>query len=554
MFFCYLFFLLALQTLPRMGLLRNCPFHRTEMVTDFWKNATVYFLLTDRFNNGDASNDLPLGRKKDGAVLRSFEGGDLKGITQKINEGYFSRLGVNAIWMTPVVEQIHGFTDEGTGKTYGYHGYWAKDWTDLDPNFGSEADFAEMIETAHANGIRVLMDVVINHTGPVTPTDQQWPDAWVRTSPTCIYQDYETTVACTLVENLPDIRTESDEPVELPAFLTEKWEKEGRLEEEMASLDAFFERTGYPRAPRFYIIKWLCDWVRKYGLDGFRVDTVKHTEAGIWDELKKEARIAFWAWKRENPDKVLDDEDFYMVGEVYGFGLGSGQDYDYGDRKVNFFENGFESLINFAFKANAEASYEELFSHYSTALRDSSMKEISILNYLTSHDDGSPFDASRERAFEAGTKLLLSPGAAQIYYGDETARSLIIEGTEGDATLRSFMNWEAVEQNQETQDLLTHWQKLGQFRRAHLSVGAGIHEQLQASPYLFKRSLNSGDIKDEVMIGIGFPEGQKNIPASAVFAEGTQLKDHYSGELATVRSGQINIDSPFDIVLLEKVE
>jgi alpha-amylase len=73
-----------------------------------WEAANVYFLLTDRFNNADPSNDVNFERTEETAVLRGFEGGDLKGITQKINEGYFTDLGINAIWMTPVVEQIHG--------------------------------------------------------------------------------------------------------------------------------------------------------------------------------------------------------------------------------------------------------------------------------------------------------------------------------------------------------------------------------------------------------------------------------------------------------------
>lgn len=526
------------------------PLPAEQAVSSFWKNATVYFLLTDRFYNGDKSNDLSLGRQQNGAVLRSFQGGDLKGITLKIKEGYFDRLGVNAIWMTPVIEQIHGFTDEGTGKTYAYHGYWAKDWTALDPNFGTESEFAELIETAHQHDIRILMDVVINHTGPVTDTDPQWPDSWVRMEPVCGFRDYESTVACTLVENLPDIRTESDKAVELPAFLKEKWEKEGRLEEEMKSLDAFFERTGYPRAPRFYLIKWFSDWVRQYGIDGFRIDTAKHTEAGIWEELKKACRSAFWAWKRDNPDKVIDEEDFYMVGEVYNYSIDGGRDFDYGDQTVDFFDYGFESMINFAFKGDAEGSYEDLFSKYSAVLNQESMKSISVLNYLTSHDDGSPFDAQREKAFETGTKLLLSPGAVQIYYGDETARPLIIEGTQGDATLRSFMNWDDLDQQEEIRRLLTHWQKLGQFRKEHLAVGAGIHEQLQASPYVFKRTLEEGKLKDQVLIGLELNEGEKTLNTLDLFKNGTMVKDYYSGKMVKVESGRIVLDTPFDIVLL----
>ena len=547
-----LFLLTACGTLKNGGV-PKVPDGETA-ISNFWKNATVYFLLADRFNNGDQTNDLSLNRKKDGAVLRSFEGGDLKGITQKIEEGYFDKLGVNAIWMTPVVEQIHSSTDEGTGKTYAYHGYWAKDWTSVDPNFGTEQDFAALVAAAHQRGIRVIMEVVINHTGPVTDLDTQWPDSWVRTEPACRYQDFESTVSCTLVENLPDIRTDSDTAVELPPFLKEKWAAEGRLAAEEKALDAFFEKTGYPRAPRFYIIKWLTDWIRKYGIDGFRVDTVNHTEAGIWKELKEACRQAFFEWKAANPSKVLDEEEFYMVGEVYGYQIEAEKMYDYGDRKVDFFANGFESLINFSFKYDATNTYESLFSKYSEILNKDSMQAVGVLNYLTSHDDGSPFDPQRVKSHETATKLMLAPGAAQIYYGDETARPLIVEGANGDANLRSFMNWADLDK-QSYKDLLMHWQKLGQFRKNHLAIGAGQHQQLQATPYLFKRTLPGNKKKeDKVLIGLDLDKGVKNIAVYDTFKEGAKVRDFYSGTVTKVEDGKVRIVSPFEIVLIESAK
>ena len=251
-----------------------------------WEGANIYFLLTDRFNNGDTSNDINFDRTKETGKLRGFEGGDIKGITQKIKEGYFTKLGINAIWMTPIVEQIHGGTDEGTGLSYGFHGYWTKDWTKIDPNYGTKEDLKELVDLAHKNGIRVLLDAVINHTGPVTDKDPVWPSDWVRTEPACTYKDFETTVNCTLVENLPDIKTESNEAVELPKHLIEKWKAEGRYEQEVKELDAFFAKTGHPKAPRFYIMKWLTDYITEFGIDGYRVDTVKHTEEFVWQEFK----------------------------------------------------------------------------------------------------------------------------------------------------------------------------------------------------------------------------------------------------------------------------
>ena len=526
-------------------------------VDPFWRNATVYFLLTDRFWNGDESNDFALGRKRDGATLRSFMGGDIKGVTQKIRDGYFDSLGVTAIWTTPLVEQIHGMVDEGTGLTYGYHGYWARDWTRIDPNFGTTEDFSEMISVAHAHGIRIIMDVVINHTGPVTAIDEQWPENWVRTDPTCAYVDFVTTVECTLVENLPDVRTDADEEVDLPGFLKEKWGAEGRLEEEQAELDAFFARTGYPRAPRFYIVKWLSDWVRELGIDGFRFDTAKHIEAEVCAEVKKEAVKAYEDWKQAHPGRVPDDAGFFMVGEVYGYGLGSGRIYDYGDQQVDFFDYGFESLINFDFKSDAEKTAPELFQRYADALSPGGLLAgASVLNYVSSHDDADPFDPERRRSLEAGTKLLLSPGAVQIYYGDETARPLRVAGAEGDANLRSMMNWSDIaedaprENGKSTLDILAHWQKLGRFRRDHPAVGAGRHEQLQASPYLFKRVLDENGVKDQVLVGMDLPEGTKIIPVFDLFPDGTVLKDYYSGARVAVSAGNVHLDSPHSLVLL----
>ncbi|MFA9216685.1 MAG: alpha-amylase family glycosyl hydrolase, partial [Sphingomonadaceae bacterium] len=120
-----------------------------------WDNATVYFLLTDRFNSASKANDLAYGRKADAAPLRGYMGGDLAGITAKIKAGYFDQLGVNVIWLTPPVEQIHAGTDEGTGKSYGFHGYWARDFTSIEANVGTERDMRQLVETAHAHGIRV---------------------------------------------------------------------------------------------------------------------------------------------------------------------------------------------------------------------------------------------------------------------------------------------------------------------------------------------------------------------------------------------------------------
>ncbi|MDF1517919.1 MAG: alpha-amylase family glycosyl hydrolase [Lutibacter sp.] len=549
----YLFILLSVVMI-------NCSTNKQDKVLKkanaekpfLWEGANIYFLLTDRFSNGDVSNDLNFNRTKSTAKLRGFEGGDIKGITKKIEEGYFTDLGINAIWFTPIVEQIHGAVDEGTGVTFGYHGYWTKDWTALDPNFGTMEDLRNLVELAHKKGIRIVLDGVINHTGPVTNVDKVWPSDWVRTGPQCDYQTYESTTACTLVKNLPDVKTESNASVEIPEQLADKWKAEGRYDQEMKELDDFFKRTGYPRAPKYYIIKWLTDYIIEFGIDGYRSDTVKHMEENVWDEFKNECDFAFDQWKKNNPAKVLDSTNFYLVGEVYNYNISGGQIYDFGDKKVNYFENGFNSLINFEFKWNAAQlpSYEALFSKYDSILQND-LKGFGVLNYISSHDDSDPFDKKRTKTFESATKLLLCPGTAQVYYGDESARLLIVEGAVGDATLRSNMNWDDIENNSKTKEILAHWQKLGKFRNSHLAVGAGIHKMISEHPYVFQRTYSKGNFKDVIVVGLDLKIGEKQLKVSAEFAEGTVLVDAYSNTEVVVKNGMVSLNTPFSIVLLE---
>jgi alpha-amylase len=149
------------------------------------------------------------------------------------------------------------------------------------------------------------------------------------------------------------------------------------------------------------------------------------------------------------------------------------------------------------------------------------------------------------------TKLLLTPGISQVYYGDETARILEIEGAQGDATLRSFMNWDDVSKNKETQKLLAHYQKLGKFRANHPAVGAGIHQQLSAQPYTFSRSFTKDGFKDQVVVALEVALGKKTIATGTIFKDGAKVRDAYSGVEAEVDNGTVTLSSNETIVLLE---
>lgn len=532
---------------------------QAEPIDPRWRATTVYFLLTDRFANGDPSNDQSVGRKPDGGPLRSYEGGDIKGLTSKIEQGWFNALGVDAIWTTPLIENVHGSVEEGEwGRTYAYHGYWPKDWTAVDPNLGTEADFAEMVKAAHAKGLHVIVDVIANHAGPVTTVDPRWPESWVRRHPPCDYQSYAGTVDCELSFTLQDIRTDGEAPVDLPDFLIAKWRKEGRLKREMAELDAFFARSGYPRAPKYYLIKWLTDWVRDYGIDGFRVDTAKHVDPELWGLLKKEAKIALASWREGNPDRIAGDRPFYMVGEVFnhgllGYGLAVGAAYDFGDRVVDFGDHGFDGTINMGFPSHLAMPLPAMHRAFDVELGTGAFVGRATINYIASHDDMAPHDPARAKHFEAAEALLLAPGGAQIYYGDEIARSLVVPGTRGDATLRSVFDWQQAE-TEAGKAILDHWRRIGRFRAAHPAIGAGRHHDLGAKPYTFARMLEEDGLADRVVIAMTGVPGTARIRTGTVFAEGTLLRDAYSGKTARVSGGMVQFEDAERLVLLEAAE
>jgi glycosidase len=556
-----------------------------------WDNATVYFLLSDRFVNSDTGNDRSYCREStqgctsfgnDLAQMPSgFHGGDLKGITQKINANYFRDLGVNALWITPPYEQIHGFVFGGNGhKHYGYHGYYALDWTTIDKNMGTAADLQAMVDAAHAQGIRVVMDVVLNHTGYENIKDMAeygygalnagwentayksadvltdwnadigqyinygsgnwassfWTPAWIRLNNAAGYSTCEGTDGLRgCVGFLPDIKTELTTGVGLPPILNLKWGREGRLAAEQQKLDTWFAQNGKARTPANHLIKWLSDYVRQYGIDGFRVDTAKHVELNVWKDLKDEAVKARQEWLAANPAKAAQlkgDTAFWMTGEVWDHGVG----------RSAYFDNGFDSIINFSFQG-AAGNVSGLHSTYTqlAAVNADNSTPYNLLSYISSHDKGL-FD--RNNLQTGLTSLLLAPGGVQVFYGDESARPLRSDWS-GDHAWRGDMNWDSPNAG-----VLAHAQKLGRFRNAHVAVGAGTHAKLADSPFTFSRVKDS----DKVVVAIS-ASGTAQIVVAGVFADGSLVRDAYTGAQATVAGGRATVAvGSAGVVLLESAQ
>ena len=564
-----------------------------------WDNATVYFVITDRFENGDTTNDHSYGRSEGevnaagyGSRTGTFHGGDLAGMTKKIEEGYFDDLGVNAIWITAPYEQIHGAICSEGFKHYAYHGYYALDFSNMDANMGTEEDMRKFVDTAHAHGIRVVLDIVLNHVGyadPVTANEYgfgklgpDWENIYYKTSESDYhwYHDYssETTdgkytmdssgdwasgwwgpswiravskrfsgydgsesgddlTLCT--GGLPDIKTESSNDNGIPPVLKTKWQKEGRYDTEVAELKQFFSDNGLQPTNANYVIKWLTDFVRDYGVDGFRCDTAKHVEKSNWGTLSKCGTKALQEWrekrKTENPDDPAAywDEEFWMTGEAWGHGVGKDDYYTTG---------GFDSMINFSFQGNENksgAALESVYADYASKIN--SDPTFNVLSYISSHDKG-----LGARSANAGTALLLCPGGVQIYYGDETGRDS--GGVSGEQGWRSHMNWNSIKT-----DIQSNWQKVGSFRRDHASVGAGQHAKLSDSPYTFSRTYNLGEEnEDKVVVSLPGTAGTHDVSVGDIFADGETITDAYSGEEYTVSGGSVSVTCDSNgVILLE---
>lgn len=162
---------------------------------------------------------------------------------------------------------------------------------------------------------------------------------------------------------LPDIKTESTTASGLPVFYKNKTDTHAKV------IEGF--------TPRDYLTHWLSQWVRDYGIDGFRVDTAKHVELPAWQQLKTEASAALREWKKANPDKALDDKPFWMTGEAWGHGV----------MQSDYYRHGFDAMINFDYQEQAAKAVDCLAQMDTTWQQMAEkLQGFNVLSYLSSHD------------------------------------------------------------------------------------------------------------------------------------------------------------------------
>lgn len=546
-----------------------------------WDNVNAYFVLTDRFYNGDTTNDHSYYRQNDlsgDENVATFHGGDIAGLTQKLD--YFDKLGVNAIWITAPYEQAHGWVGgkNGAFPHYAFHGYYTLDWTSMDQNMGTVEDLRTFVNACHSKGIRVIMDVVMNHVGYNNTQDMvtfsygytehkengwlaktggkweandtvkwensywdTWFGPWIRSFGYASGSEYGGSCG-----GLPDVKTELTSSVGMAPVLVKKWNKVDSddykakyYNPSVANADwngySGDYRTDKNIAPADYQVVWLSAWVRELGIDGFRCDTAKHVEPFRWGQLKVACEAALEAWRNDSSkDKTYKgadtgaadwDESFWMTGECFGWTSTAGQGDYYTTGK-------FDSMINFSFNGAAGSgtsssypssnTWESYLNINKNGDSDENGNRNNVLTYVSSHDTRLCRASNQS---EVGTMLTLLPGGVQIYYGDETSRPLAYTGCgDTDMMTRGDFNW-----SDAAGETARHWGKVGIFRKFNPAVGAGTGSAT-------KRTYSGPAGESKVAIGISGP----SVDVKDLFTDGTTVYNWYDGASATVSGGKVD--------------
>jgi glycosidase len=458
-----------------------------------WRDAVMYFVMIDRFADGDPANNAPVsGVEQPG----QYQGGDFVGLTKKIEEGYFTDLGINTLWITSPFDNADNANPGSDGHTYsGYHGYWPKDLDKSESKLGSEAELKAMIDAAHARGIQVLVDYVMNHVHSHSAVYAQHPDwFWPNTNGNggnCVCGsgcDWNADrLKCWFDPFLPDFDFRNAD--------ARKWSVDNAVA-----------------------------WAKRLGIDGYRLDAVKHLETSWLTDVRArlDAEVAF-------------DQTFYMVGETFDGDRGIIKEYV--DPKT-MLDGQFDFPLRGQVLASIlrrDGSMNDLASFMSS--NDAYYGQGAVMStFLGNHDvprtihlaldtpmfgawDGgkwaawsgqpslptgkSPF----ERLVVAYTLLFTIPGIPMLYYGDEFGMA-----GAGDPDNRRFMQWSGHSGNQTwLRDRLAALSKL---RAAHPATRRGTRQTIGVSTDVFVYKMTTAG--DSVFVALNrsdSPQPAVNLPA-----------------------------------------
>jgi glycosidase len=407
-----------------------------------WADAIVYFALTDRFYDGDPTNDAQV----DKAAKGTYHGGDWQGLIDKLD--YLEGLGVNALWISPPNNNIDHFVTGAGFPDWAYHGYWAEDFETPEEHFGTMDKLKELVDKAHAKGIHVLLDIVVNHAG--------YDSGFYKQHPKWFHPNVDVNTAGLIngwLLGLPDLKTEDPEVAD---YMTKAW----------------------------------IAWIDKTGADGFRVDTVKHVEHAFWKGFRK---------------SILEKHPgFFLLGEVYGAEPDASAEYLQGDE--------FDAVLDFSFAGSIMAFLQgrgrtKSFNHYLADVRYHVPKTGMVSQYLDDHDvKGWLYQVNGDKKLMklAAVLQLTTEGLPNIYYGDEVGRP------GGDwPDNRSDMLWGDAQDKDLLAHYtkLCHVRR----EHKSLSRGKHEGLAMDGDLYVFRRSLDDGSDKVVVAVNRGAAEAEVSL-------------------------------------------
>lgn len=444
-----------------------------------WDESRIYFLLTDRFVDGDTSNNYNVNKAK----IESYHGGDFKGLTSKL--GYLQDLGINTIWITPIVDNIDNVVNVDLNQ-YGYHGYWAKDFTKTDEHLGNTADLDKLIDEAEKRGIKVMVDIVVNHAGYGMENSSNFA-GMIRPKEEAVESDF----ILQWQGDLPDFKTEEE-------------------------------------AIRAKLIAWQTAWVNHTTPSGnriayFRVDTVKHVEHDTWQDLKTSLASV-------NPA-------FKMIGEYYGAGVSNTGDY---------LGNGqMDALLDFDFKGTARSFVNGNIDSVESTLENRNARlsnSFTMGQFLGSHDeDGFLYSVGNDtsKMKVAAALQITAKGIPIVYYGEEI--NLTGPNDFGNQNNNRYdMQFDNLTDDQTA--MLNHYKKLLAARAMYSNIFAtGTRAKVtgsDSSGYLvFKRSAGGKN----VYVGLNTTDAEKQVTFNV---SETGLTNVYSGEDVNVSGGSVTVKIP----------
>ncbi len=492
------------------------------LLGDFdWRDAVLYFVFVDRFFNGDPSND---GAPVPGVETPAqFQGGDWAGVTQKIEDGYFTDLGVNALWLSVPADNTDQAGIGDDGHLYSaYHGYWPRDLDATMSRFGSLAELVALVDAAHARGIKVIVDYAMNHVHDSSPVYQQnpgwfWPldnnGAHCVCGDGCGWDGAEGK-RCWFRDYLPDFNFNV-------------------------------------AAARDFSVDNAIQWIEDTGIDGFRLDAVKHIEDSWILDLR--ARV-------QSDIEPVTQQHFYMVGETFTGDKGTiayyvdpttmldGQ-FDFPLRnaivsQVLMRQGSMYDLDGFlagndgfygagimsTFIGNHDVPRAVHFAQDNPVWNDAwaGGKEIAWQN-----QPGLPGGMSAFERMANGFAILFTlPGVPLIYYGDEVG----MPGA-GDPDNRRFMQWSGYSAGQSF--LKARIAALAQIRAAHPALRRGARTTINVGQHTLCYRLVEGG--DEVYVAINRGDGAATIGGlpSGSYVDELDGSSHGSDVAVPARSARI---------------